>query len=46
MAELFQSLPKRSELPDYYLVIQRPISLKEITVSAFGARDHLLGDVI
>jgi hypothetical protein len=29
---LFQTLPRRSELPDYYALVQHPISLKEITV--------------
>ena len=38
VAELFQVLPKRSELPDYYIVIKKPISLKEISVRRGGRR--------
>lgn len=54
IAELFMELPKRSEMPDYYKVIARPISAQAIeerldrfdypSVSEFAADVHLMID--
>ena len=33
---MFEELPDRGELPDYYEIIRRPISLHEITVCDTG----------
>ncbi|GAA5863719.1 hypothetical protein JCM3774_001226 [Rhodotorula dairenensis] len=53
-AGLFNALPDRRDYPDYYVLIQRPISLKEIkkkvnngtypTTEAFAADIHLMLD--
>lgn len=43
---LFQTLPRRSELPDYYALVEHPISLKEITVWQSALREWGEGEAL